>query len=131
MNEITRSLSFDSGIERVIAHDELRPAGLPASQRALPGEAVVAQRLNEVLYPPSIEQALAEALRPDVQDREVLTPGGYRQALDDSAAQLRAAAGAAADPADRAALEAGLAILREDAGLRDLLATYRNLLHRA
>ena len=84
-----------------------------------------------MLFPPSLEESLAEAFRPDVANRDVLTPGGYQGAVDGAVGDLRAAAAKATDPAEKAKLESALAVLKDDASLRDLLNTFRHLLHKA
>jgi hypothetical protein len=131
MPEINRNLSFDAGIERVLSTNDWQPMGLPDAARGLTAEAPVDQRLAEVLYPPSVEQGLVDSCRPDVQNPDVLTPGGYQRALEDTRAKLQEALKRATSPEDMSKLQSAIALLQEDAGLRDLLNTYRHLLHRA
>lgn len=131
MPEINRNLSFDAGIERVLSTNDWQPMGLPDAARGLTAEAPVDQRLAEVLYPPSVEQGLVDSCRPDVQNPNVLTPGGYQSALEDTRARLQEALKRATSPEDKSKLQSAIALLQEDAGLRDLLNTYRHLLHRA
>lgn len=131
MPEINRNLSFDAGIERVLSTNDWQPMGLPDAARGLTAEAPVDQRLAEVLYPPSVEQGLLDSCRPDVHNPDVLTPGGYQTALENTRSRLQDALKRATTAEDKAKLQGALALLQEDAGLRDLLNTYRHLLHRA
>lgn len=110
---------------------EWQPLGLPETTRAMPGEAPVDHRLAEVLYPPSVEQMLVDSCRPEVRNLEVLTPGGYQAALEDARSLLQDALGRAVDGGEKEKLQSALAILHEEAGLHNLLSTYRHLLHRA
>lgn len=131
MPEVNRHLSFDAGIERVMNPADWQPMGLPETHSPLPGEAPVDQRLNEVLYPPSVEQTLIDSCRPDVQNLDVLTPGGYQSALDDARSLLKEALTRNGSTEEKEKLEGALALLQEEAELHDLLNTYRHLLHRA
>jgi hypothetical protein len=131
MPEIHRNLSFDAGIERVVSTSDWQPLGLPDAARSLTAEAPVDQRLAEVLYPPSIEQGLVDSCRPDVQNPDILTPAGYQAALEDTRNRLRDALKRATSQEDKQKLQAAVDLLQEDASLRDLLNTYRHLLHRA
>ncbi len=131
MAGINRPLSFDAGIERVVSTSDWQALGLPDAARSLTAEAPVDQRLAEVLYPPSIEQALVDSCRPDVDDPNILTPGGYQSALEDTRSRLREAIKRATTQEDKNKLQSAVDLLQEDAALRDLLNTYRHLLHRA
>ncbi len=84
-----------------------------------------------MLSPPSVEQTLLESLRPLISERDLLSPSGYEAAREAAGPALRAALATLPDSRDREAVEQALQLLNDDKALRDLLNTYRNLLHRA
>jgi hypothetical protein len=131
MTQINRSLNFDTGIEQIVVQHGAQPANLPAESRILPGDAQITHQLDEVLSPPSIEQSLVESLRPEISHREMLSPPGYEAARDAAGPALEAALSQIPDSNDRKVVERALQLLKDDRSLRDLLNTYRNLLHRA
>jgi hypothetical protein len=131
MSEVRRPLNFDAGIERVMSPQDWQPLGLPENVRGLTSEAPVDQRLAEVLYPPSAEQALLASCRPEVHQADVLTPTGYQSALDAARGALAEALARTGGGPDRDKLEAAAKLLEEETALRDLLHTYRHLLQRA
>lgn len=131
MVQVNRSLNFDIGIEQIVIQNDARPASLPETSRALPGDGQITHLLDEVLNPPSVEQSLMESFRPDITQREILSPSGYEMARDQAGPALKDALSKLPDSNDRQAVESALQLLSDDKSLRDLLNTYRNLLHRA
>ncbi len=131
MVQVNRSLSFDTGIEQIVVQNDPRPASLPESGRALPGDGQIARLLDQVLSPSTIDQLLIESFRPEITERDLLSPPGYEAARDNAGPALRDALATLPDSQDREAVEEALKLLADDKSLRDLLNTYRNLLHRA
>ena len=131
MARITRNLSLDAGIEQILTRSDPFPSALPDTGRMMPGIDRVGQRLDEVLFPPSVEEELLESFRPEVDQREILTPNGYRAALEESQAELREAVARAKGTPAGDSLQRAVALLDEERELRDLLSTYRHLLHKA
>lgn len=129
MPQVTRSLSFDAGIEQILIR-EGTPMALPDSGQVIPGMTQVEQRLDGVLFPPSLEQTLLESFRPEIDHDDMLTPVGYQVALDASREELRQAAENAALPAEKEALRHASEVLDDQKKLGDLLLTYRHLLHK-
>lgn len=131
MPSIERALSFDAGIEQILIQNDPRPATLPDSVRSVPGEGQITRLLDQVLRPASVEETLVESLRPEISHRELLSPPGYEAAREATAVALQQVLPQLPDSRDRTAIENALQLLSDDKSLRDLLNTYRNLLHRA
>ena len=129
MPEISRALSFDVGIERVITGDVPQQAQLPAFGQILPGETSYQPKLTDVLYPKSLEQQMLDELRPNLSNRDLLAPTTYSEMVDVSRDELKSAA--KEGNVKKEDLDKALAVLAEDQALRELLSTYRHLLHRA
>lgn len=131
MSQINRLIAFDAGIEQILTQNDPLPVSLPDASRAAPADGPVSRQLDEVLTPPSVEQALIASLRPDITQRDILSPVGYEAARQGAAAALNAAGRSTTDPAQREVIGRALDLLDNDRGLQDLLSTYRNILHRA
>ena len=131
MAEIPRNLVFDQGIERVLPRVETTAPRLPEAAEVDPGVGRAERQLDDVLFPPSLEQSLVEALRPEISQREILTPVGYEAALAETAQQLEQAARENADTTQRERLQQASDLLQDEMELRELLRTYRHLLHQA
>ena len=58
MPEISRNLSFDAGIERILTRTDPNPPSLPDAGQIIPGDSHYEHRLDDVLFPPSVEQTL-------------------------------------------------------------------------
>lgn len=128
MAQIGRLLSFDAGIEQILTRDDLQPLNLPNESRAFPGEGLYEQRLVEVLTPPSIEQELTESFRPEIANREVQTPIGYRAALGESRRELDEAVRGMDEGPQRETLKRAAERLDHEQERHELINTYRSLL---
>lgn len=131
MPEITRRMTFDSGIEQIISQDEPSNVRLPDGAIVLPGESPVENHLSSVLTPPSLEQSLIDTFRPAIEHPENLTPTGFRQAMEATYRDMERLAHQTSDPTDKKKLEAAAALLNDERSLHQLLNTYRHILHRA
>lgn len=116
-----QALRFDRGLTEVL-HTGVQPA-LPSQRQLEPAEALAAQHLAALLAPRGLAAELEAALVPAVDDRALLLPGAFRQALEGARAALAQAA--AAD----AALQPALGALDDELALRELAAMYRGVLH--
>ncbi|MEM1305691.1 MAG: hypothetical protein AAGG46_12385 [Planctomycetota bacterium] len=132
MREVGRGLSFDAGIEQILTRNDTQSLNLPKESQTLPGDGLFEQRLTEVLTPPSVEQELIESFRPEITNRDVLTPVGYQSALKSSRGKLEQLAKRLAAEPDQSAVRDAVrkAVERLDDELvrHDLISTYRNLL---
>ena len=130
MPEISRKISLDAGIEQILTQQGPAAPKLPDAE-LLPGSVGYQQQLSSVLFPPSVEQALVDSFRPEVHNRAMLTPVGFSDALKATMSDLREAANQEISATDKHKLQDAMNLLEEDRGLRDLLGTYRQILHRA
>ncbi|MBI1247966.1 hypothetical protein GC197_09020 [bacterium] len=131
MPEINRKLTFDAGIEQITAYIDQTPSQLPEGGQFVPGEAAGKQYLDEVLFPPSVEQTLIESFRPKVTERQLLTAPGYHHAHDQCMEDLGESLKEFAGRPGEEKLQAMAQVLQDVEGLRNLFNTYRNLLHQA
>ena len=131
MPEINRSISFDAGIEQIVDHSDPNPAQLPETGQYVPGEGFYQQQLNEVLFPPSVEQSLVESFRPALSQRQLLTPNGYHAAHSECQQELQQQIEKLGERPDAGKLQAVADLLTDGEQLTNLLNTYRHLLHQA
>lgn len=131
MARINSPIRFDAGIEEILIQSDSRPSTLPEGIRPVPGEGQITRLLDEVLSPPSVEQALVESLRPEIANREMLSPSGYQAAREFCVADLQRSLSMATTQEERGAIERAIQLLSDDNSLRDLLDRYRSVLHRA
>jgi hypothetical protein len=131
MPRINSPIRFDAGIEQILIQSDPRPSTLPDGSRPVPGEGQITRLLDEVLSPPSVEQALVESLRPEIGNREMLSPSGYQAARDFCVADLQRSLSSATTQEERGAIERAIHLLSDDNSLRELLDRYRSVLHRA
>ncbi|HVJ86622.1 MAG TPA: hypothetical protein VM452_13315 [Caulifigura sp.] len=129
--QVNRNLNFDTGIEQILVQNDPRRTALPETGRTLPGDGQITHLLDQVLSPPSVEQSLMESFRPEITERDLLSPAGYESAREQAGPALQGALSSLPDSNDRQSVEQALQLLADDKSLRDLLNTYRNLLHRA
>jgi type III secretion protein X len=132
------SLVFDRGIESItfVAHDA-QPT-LPERGDSSPPEISTRPQLSALLERPSIEDYLDGAVRPSIENRDLLTPVRFREALESAlqcfrdAAQAHQATDNGGMPGNREEelriLNRATRLLTEEQGLRDLLQMYRNAL---
>ena len=131
MPEINRLISFDAGIEQIVADADPNPAQLPETGQYVPGEGIYRQQLNEVLFPPSVEQSLVDSLRPELGHRSLLTPTGYHTAHAECKNDLQNAIESHQGRPDAEKLQKVADLLAGGEELTNLLNTYRHLLHQA
>ena len=131
MPEINKTISFNVGIEQIVAFTDPNPAALPDAGQYVPGEGSYKQQLSDVLFPPSVEQALIESFGRPIENRELLTPPGYHAAQQQTAVEVEQAAQKQADRPEGGKLQALSELLKQGDDLNNLLNTYRHLLHQA
>lgn len=128
-NEIRTHFQFDTGIERIIDGGE--SAQLPQSRELLPVDEGYQQQLPDLLYPRTWDQELQQSLKPPLQHSDLLAPSRFQAVLDDTKSTLDEAVKASGSESARRTLQAAASLLEEQQALRDLLTTYRHLLHKA
>lgn len=121
---------FDRGLDDITYASAAQKTGLP-EQSELPPAEMRSQMLNQILNLPNIETFLDDAIRPDIEDREQLMPGKFRQTLDAALGDLGQSAESmqGSDPEGAKVLNRAIRVLREDAGLRELVQMYRSAIH--
>jgi type III secretion protein X len=117
---------IERGIDRVVRDVGSSSAELPDFVDLALAEMPAHSQLDQLLALPNIEEFVAAALRPKVDDTQILTPGAFRSVLEATLAGLRRAA----EKQPRAARSYGRAarLLADEASLRDLLYMYRSAL---
>lgn len=132
MPEIPRDIRFDRGIDLIVDHDVSTPVSLPEKTGFMPGDTQIREELPEILLPPTVEQSVLDSVRPEVKDRNLLTPVGFRDAhdvtqVDLKERQLKFPRGTK----EHEKLDKLLDFLDEKQDLNELLNRLRTLLQRA
>jgi hypothetical protein len=128
-NATTRAVDVQYLFERGIEPLEpglYEPAYLPEAADLYPVELPAAARTDALLRPPSIDDWLHAAFRPDIADPMLLLPGNFREALQRALTQLKNAKKTKGSTAWHA-----LEVLNVEEDLRDLLDYYRHALFQA
>jgi len=104
---------------------------LPERQELTPPADGVKAQLAQLLDTPNTDRYLDNQLRPTLANRDLLLPGKFAQALQATLDGLSAAAEQSQDrsPEDARALNRAVRLLKDEAGLRDLVAMYRSALY--
>ena len=124
--------AFDRGLDGIsYAGRETTGQHLPERQELAPPADGVKAQLAQLLDTPNIDRYLDGQLRPPVANRDLLLPGKFAQALQTTLEGLSAAAEQSQDrnPEDARALNRAVRLLKDEAGLRDLVAMYRSALY--
>lgn len=121
---------FERGLDNITYANTTEVTNLPPQSELAPAE-MRSQMLAQLLSLPNIASFLEEAIRPDIEDREQLVPGRFRQALTATLSALNESAEALqeSDPEGAKLLNRAIRVLREDASLRELVQMYRSAVH--
>jgi len=117
-------LSFDRGIDRVV--HERTPDALPDAFNMAPSEMPQPAELDRLLALPNLDDYLQGSLYPQLDNKELLQPARFRQALEGAREALRQAG--ESDPENAKVLNRAARLLSDEADLRDLLQMYRSML---
>lgn len=124
--------AFDRGLAGIsYAGREAAGQHLPERQELTPPADGVKAQLAQLLDTPNTDRYLDNQLRPTLANRDLLLPGKFAQALQATLDGLSAAAEQSQDrnPEDARALNRAVRLLKDEAGLRDLVAMYRSALY--
>lgn len=129
-------LAFDRGIDSITYARQEGLQALPEREEAPPPDLGARPQVETLLSLLTLDDALESAIRPQLENRDLMVPARFRQALDDALARLTDAA-EQAQPAggDNSAgdgarvLNRAVRLLKEECGLRDLLQMYRSALY--
>jgi type III secretion protein X len=128
-------LAFDRGIDSITYARQEGLQALPEREEAPPPDLGARPQVETLLSLLTLDDALESAIRPQLENRDLMVPARFRQALDDSLARLTEAAEqtqpAGGDSAGDGArvLNRAVRLLKEECGLRDLLQMYRSALY--
>lgn len=122
---------FERGIDSITFKASESAKGLPDPHELAPSEQGVRPLLDQLLALPNIESFLDEATRPELEDRDLLLPGRFRQSMDRVIGALSQAADQlqGQDPDGVRLLNRASRLLCEEVALRDLLQMYRSVLY--
>lgn len=122
---------FDKGIDSVTYKNGELAQPMPDQQLLTPAERAERPQLETLLAQPTTDSFLDDAICPQLEDRELLLPGKFRQALESTLQTLTQAAQAhhSENPDSAKALNRAVRLLNEEVGLRDLLQMYRSALY--
>lgn len=130
---------FSQGIESISHAPATKAFSLPASTNAPLANAGERSHLEALLQKPSMDSRLDAALRPPLENRDLLLPGKFRAALAQARELVRQAAsqprrerrkaGDAPASEESHVLNRAARLLDEDAADRDLGQMYRSTLY--
>ncbi len=132
MSNISLShLAFDRGIDRVTYTRQQEATQLPEREEALPPDLGGRAQLDALLSRPTLDDALDAAVRPLLENRDLLMPSRFGQALQSALQHLTDAAERTHDASTDQArtLNRAVRLLKEETGLRDLVQMYRSALY--
>jgi type III secretion protein X len=122
---------FDRGIDLVTTIAQQSVPTLPGQHELSPAGDAQLPGLDMLLSAPSMDSFLDDAIRPDIENRDALTPTRFRQTLDSTLDSIRQAASELhlSDPEGEKVLNRAGRLLAEEVNLRDLLQMYRSALY--
>jgi type III secretion protein X len=122
---------FERGIDSITFKSGELAQGLPDPRELTPTDNTQRPQLESLLSQPSTDSFLEESIRPELDDRDLLLPVKFRQAMDSALDTLREAAQErqADNPESAKQLNRAVRLLNEEVGLRDLLQMYRSALY--
>ncbi|MFY8102763.1 MAG: hypothetical protein ACOVK6_01580 [Ramlibacter sp.] len=125
---------YARGIERIIPDGEAYASSLPELLSLPPTtQPGGASHLDRLLRVPSFQDVVEEALRPHVEDPDLLRPGTFTRALEAARRVLQARTQDSETPeaGHSRSLERAIALLDEEQALRALAHHYRTALYAA
>lgn len=125
-------LAFDRGIDSIsYAGREASGQQLPERHELTPPADGVRAQLAQLLDKPNTARYLDEQLRPSLENRDLLMPAKFQHALQSALDGLAAAAEQTQQQSqdDARTLNRALRLLKDEAGLRDLVTMYRSALY--
>jgi len=128
---IGSSAYFDKGIVSITYKVGEAVQGLPDQHELPPADHAQRPQLETLLAPSNTDSFLQESIRPELEDRDLLLPSRFRQAMDDALDKLGKTAQEqlAHEPDTAKLLNRAVRLLQDEVGLRDLLQMYRSALH--
>ena len=127
IDPVSDRYSLDRGLESITR--STRPEiPLPDATHMPPAEQVNRPELDRLLHQPNLQDFLANQLRPEISDRQLLTPQRFESTLRRAAQTLRDISLAGNARPSSPAMSKAARALAEEASLRELLSMYRSTL---
>ncbi len=122
---------FERGIDSITFKGGEAAQGLPDQQELTPSDHVHRPQLDQLLALPNMASFLEDAIRPALEDRDLLMPGKFRQAMERAMVLIQQSAQELQqnDPEAAKMLNRAGRLLNDEVGLRDLLQMYRSVLY--
>ena len=117
---------FSQGLDGISHLAATETTKLPGQHELAPAEQAKRPLLEELLALPNIESFLEEAIRPDLNDPDLLMPGNFKKAHDAVLQGLQQAAEEAhsSDPDGAKVLNRAIRVLSDDQALREQIRAY-------
>lgn len=129
-------LAFDRGIDRVTYARQGETHSLPQRQEGSPSELGGRPQLETLLAQPTLDEILEDAVRPRLENRDLLVPSRFQSMLDRVHAALSEEAdgdpgdtGAPMLPEKKRVLQRAVRLLNSERDLRGLVQMYRSVLY--
>lgn len=124
-------LAFDRGIDRITYARQDVLTQLPEREDAPPPDLGARPQVDALLSLPTLDDALDAAVRPQLENRDLLLAARFGQVLQGALQQLVDAAERTQDTSSDEArtLNRAVRLLKEETGLRDLVQMYRSALY--
>jgi type III secretion protein X len=120
--------SLDRGLDSVTRTS--RPeVPLPDAAHLPPAEQLNRPEIDNVLHQPNLKEFVANQLRPEIADRQLLTPQRFERTLRQAAQSMRDLSSTDNGRPPSPALSKAARALTEEANLRELLSMYRSTLY--
>lgn len=113
------------GLASIELADESPTPMLPEDSRLQPIDAGVERQLESILQAETFEKVMLDALRPNVQDRNILRPGVYHPLREEVLGQLLTALNEEKDATVAQELHAAVDLLQHLGVVHDLGEQYR------
>ena len=118
--------NFNQGIDRIINQSDEVSKQLPQATSLPPSQDVGVDRLAAVLNKPGIKDVLEAELKPVIEDRGLLAPGAFKQALGDAINELERLR--TEDSQNDKAYKAAIRVLNENREIEGILQNYMRAL---
>ncbi|WP_423455457.1 hypothetical protein [Ottowia sp. VDI28] len=134
-NHLGPHLAFDRGIDRVTYARRGETHHLPLRQEGPPSELGGRPQLEMLLAQPTLDEFLEDAIRPKLENRDLLVPSRFQSVLDSLYAALseqideNQKSPQSMPPERKRVLQRVVRLLRRERDLRGLVQMYRSVLY--
>ncbi|WP_028605269.1 hypothetical protein [Ottowia thiooxydans] len=135
-NHVGSHIAFDRGIDQVTYARLGESQSLPQRREEAPSELGGRPQLESLLAQPTLDGMLEEAIRPRLENRDLLVPSRFQAALDSVHAAISekaennpAGTDQFGSPEERRVLQRAVRLLSNERDLRGLVQMYRSVLY--